>query len=314
LRLRRRRNDQNKKQEGSELLLPDLPLGGDNSSPVCEIGTVVRLLPPEHKEAAYRHHIGKVVSFDKGTVGVSVHGVLWPEARVRSRQHMLKVPLSEVLPIHRLPEAGVGGSRPVMIEGGRFDTLFVVALMGARGWGLQDGIAEAVAAYLTFCPIGDCDVSISDCSSTRGDFPLEEALTSDGRTWWISEAGSMSRGVGEEWLQFSFPGVRRVSFIGIKIPPLPQGPLSVREFHLLTRAQDPRGAALSHDDKDAWVRGSSGSLQTLNTGSLQELAILPPVDTTAIRLVCTRTAAAASGMMAAMGRVDCVGLFQVRFA
>merc|ERR1719387_598586 len=127
------------------------------------------------------------------------------------------------------------------------------------------------------------DVSLTSCSSTRGDFPLSEVLTSNVSTWWISAEQSMPGGVGEEWLQFSFGGTRRVSFLGIRIPPLPMGPLSVREFHVLEN---------DRNDEECWKLASPVTMHTLDLSELQEFAFNPPMDTSAVRLVCTSNAAA----------------------
>lgn len=80
--------------------------------------------------------------------------------------------------------------------------------------------------------IQDDVISVSCASTTRGDFPLKEILTTNERSWWISADGSFELGYGREWLEFSFGGLKRISYIGIRIPPMPQGPLSVREFVL----------------------------------------------------------------------------------
>merc|ERR1712113_785639 len=120
------------------------------------------------------------------------------------------------------------------------------------------------------CHMAPWSTRLDACSSTRGDFPLSEVLSPDRSTWWISGEQSMPGGVGQEWLQFSFGGVRRISFVGVRIPPLPQGPLSVREFHLLKSECD--GA-------EAWTLISPAGMTTLDRPKIQEFALDPPVDT-----------------------------------
>lgn len=71
----------------------------------------------------------------------------------------------------------------------------------------------------------------------RGDYPISVVLNDREDEWWISRPGSCPGGLGAEWLEFSFPGLRRVSCVGLMIPPLPYGPLSVREFHLEVEAE-----------------------------------------------------------------------------
>lgn len=69
----------------------------------------------------------------------------------------------------------------------------------------------------------------SGCGEGCGE---QQILTSGAAT-----AGpNMPAGRGTEWLEFSLsppelPGPRRLSYIGIKIPPLPGGPLSVRRIN-----------------------------------------------------------------------------------
>ena len=91
---------------------------------------------------------------------------------------------------------------------------------------------------------------------------------------------SLRGGVGAEYLDFSFDAVRRVSFVAVKIPPLPHGPLSVllgmelcgsacpsiltislvgemnprRDFHLL--------AGGSSESPESWMPASPVPLQT----------------------------------------------------
>ena len=88
-----------------------------------------------------------------------------------------------------------------------------------------------------------------------------------------------------------------------KIPPLPFGPLSVREFHLEAR---------THDDPTEWTRVTP-DLLTLDQAELQGFAIVPAIDALAVRLVCTRNAAARQTVRG-IGAADCIGLFQCLFA
>merc|ERR1712217_28565 len=67
-------------------------------------------------------------------------------------------------------------------------------------------------------------------SSSRGDFPLHVVLEDDDRLWWISKPGSFVDGRGEEYLEFAFSLPATLPVLGISIPPMPMGPLSVREF------------------------------------------------------------------------------------
>jgi len=106
-------------------------------------------------------------------------------------------------------------------------------------------------------------------------------------------------------LEFSFgPMARRVTYIGLKIPPLPFGPLSVRDFHLEVPAASGQG----------WVQASPRPMMTLDTDEMQDFCIHPPLETKSVRLVCTRNAAAACSEGGSGAAADCIGLFQVAFA
>lgn len=110
--------------------------------------------------------------------------------------------------------------------------------------------------------------------------------------------------------------VRRVSNVGVRIPPLPHGPLSVRDFHVLV---------LSKPNED-W-RASSPTLRTLNSGEMQRFALVPPVDAIALRLVFTSNAIACqseisdqctAGESMSETMIDpalwCIGLFQIEIS
>lgn len=135
----------------------------------------------------------------------------------------------------------------------------------------------------------DVDRVVVRASSTRGDFPLAAVLEDDDRKWWISKPGSFSQGRGEEYLEFEFASHTVVRVMGISIPPMPMGPLSVREFSVEALV------------KQQW-QAVSPRLQTLDQTGLQEVA-LQLVDTRRLRVKCFASAAP----------MDSVGLFQISF-
>ncbi len=96
---------------------------------------------------------------------------------------------------------------------------------------------------------------------------------------------------------------RRVGAVGIKIPPLPQGPLSVRRFHIEYL-----------NEGFEWKKHRS-TFYTLDRAELQSFAILPPIDASRVRVVCTMNAAseAYNHNFPRIFACDCVGLFQVKF-
>eukprot|EP00946_MAST-07B_sp_MAST-7B-sp1_P005298 g5298.t1 len=159
--------------------------------------------------------------------------------------------------------------------------------------------------------------SCSCASSSRGDFPLSAVTNCDDQQWWISGQDNFKLGSGREWLEFKLgdgSAVQRVSAIGVKIPPLPFGPLSVRQFHVEYKAVD-----------GTWMR-HPGVFETLDHASMQWFALLPPIDTHCVRVVCTLSAVGqqlqvladdvedndvAPDMSTMMMMADTVGLFQV---
>lgn len=64
----------------------------------------------------------------------------------------------------------------------------IVHLMGANGWGLPDCLAELVAEKLIIQPVDPAHMSVTGCSSTRGDFPLKAVLDNDSTTWYALAA------------------------------------------------------------------------------------------------------------------------------
>jgi len=173
----------------------------------------------------------------------------------------------------------------------------VCALFGERGWGLADNVVSNISDYLLINRISADRVSVTGCSSSRGDFPLEAVLNAASDEWWISGPGSMPGGRGREYLEFSFgPSPRRIEFVALRIPAMPYGPLSVRCF--VVRALSASGE---------WVPATP-ELQTLDRADLQEFALVPAVDTTGIRIECLSTASVGQSIS------DCIGLFQVVFS
>lgn len=96
---------------------------------------------------------------------------------------------------------------------------------------LHYDLEERVASYLIVPRVNPRSVKVVGCSSTDGSHPLAECLSMNEDTWWISGAESMPGGRGSEYVEFQLStNWCRLSRIGIKIPPLPHGPLSVRDF------------------------------------------------------------------------------------
>ena len=138
-------------------------------------------------------------------------------------------------------------------------------------------LAERVASFLTIQKVEPNAVRVVGCSSTDGSHPVEDCLSSSEDTWWISGAESMPGGEGSEFVEFqlSTTNVCRLSRVGIKIPPLPQGPLSVRDFVIQ-----------AFDSAGVWET-ISPVWRCENVPEMQFFAFDPPgVDVQLVRVVC----------------------------
>lgn len=172
-------------------------------------------------------------------------------------------------------------------------------------------LAEQAASFLQVGNIDMSEVSVTRASSTRGDFPLSSVLGNEEGTWWISAENSMEMGRGEEFLEFSLSSdglARRCSYVGISIPPLPQGPLSVRRFRI----------DWTYDGK-VWTAGCRRyTMETMDVAGMQTFKLEQPIDASIVRLVCLTNAVASEqdrrkGQVGASHAFECVGLFHVRW-
>ena len=160
-----------------------------------------------------------------------------------------------------------------------------------RGAGLADELARHVVGFLLVPRVSE--YRAWRCSSTRDDFDLSEVTTRDVSTWWISKAFDPAQ--CDEWISFQVSpngADRRVTCVGLRIPPMPFGPLSVRGF---------RVEAL---DRDGGWRETGHAFETLDRSDLQEFVLDPPLETSQVRLRVTSTAVPTAH--------NC-GLFQVLF-
>lgn len=131
----------------------------------------------------------------------------------------------------------------------------------------------------------------------------------ESHNWWVSAPGSCPGGRGAEWVAYelSATGVVRVEYVSLIIPPLPQGPLSVRIFHLekATQASGP------------WER-CSPDFHTFDVEGAQEWGLFPPVEARFVRIICKVNAARAlveERMHALLpSAADCIGFYSIRFS
>ena len=122
-------------------------------------------------------------------------------------------------------------------------------------------IGQCICLYLIISQMVFDEVKAIGCSSSSLQFPLKECLTPNGSTWWISAMPC------PQFVEFEVDRPSVLKQIGIKIPPLPNGPLSVRQFSL--SFMDP------FDDK-VFIEDDR-IFETLDTERLQLFAVDPPI-------------------------------------
>lgn len=100
---------------------------------------------------------------------------------------------------------------------------------------LPSELSTYVSNFLTVKKVMHDEVEAVAASSEDSPHKLAECLVDNDESWWMSRHGSMPAGRGGEYVEFRLakrPVLRRLVAVHIRIPPLPQGPLSVREFRV----------------------------------------------------------------------------------
>lgn len=138
-------------------------------------------------------------------------------------------------------------------------------------------IIKHIANFFTIKPVIPEKVTAVKASSTDNRHDLQECLNPRKNTWWISSFGGMTKGVGEEFVEFKLSNTLcRLTSFKIEIPPLPSGPLSVRTLQLVC----------SNDDSLEEWKPASPVITVENRTGLQTFPLNPPVDTRSCRVVC----------------------------
>jgi hypothetical protein len=144
---------------------------------------------------------------------------------------------------------------------------------------LPPDLAKQVLQFLVIQRVDSDMVEVVGCSSHDKVHPLAACLSDDETTWWISGENTMPRGRGFEYVELSVgPKLRRLTAVSLKIPPLPQGPLSVREF----RIESPMETI---DGETEWIAVSPVFTVDNRTG-FQRFLLPNPADVETVRLVC----------------------------
>ena len=152
-------------------------------------------------------------------------------------------------------------------------------------------ILQRIVGYLKIPLVLHKQVTAVSCSSVHGAGPhqsMHGTLIRDHGSWWISGVGptksdfvprSKIRRQFCEYVQYQLgPTAVRCDTVSMRIPSLPAGPLSVREFHLEV------------PDSIGDYSCVSANFVTLDTDNVQEFAIVPPIESQFVRVVCTRNA------------------------
>ena len=210
----------------------------------------------------------------------------------------LSVRVQNIVPIRSEPGEAVLSFRNAS------EQIIRALLLNIPALGDTEVLVDVIVDQLRIARVDSSSVEAISASSTDDSQPdvchRNNALRPDEDNWWISAAGTCPGGVGREHVTFRCGATSapvRVDRVALKIPPLPMGPLSVREFHLES-ANSPEGP---------WTRATP-DLQTLDSRALQEWALHPPLESRYVRIVCTKNATANRTRIA-----GCVGFFYIKF-
>ena len=206
---------------------------------------------------------------------------------------------------------------------------------------LTPDLMRKVVSYLVVQPVRHDQVRVIGCSSHDNHHPLASILSPDEDTWWISASNTMNYGRGREYVDFELAprqGVSscRLTSISIKIPPLPVGPLSVRQFELLrqvehfsaggddnasipaNRREDDNNDTATKPVVVTWTPIPLVTATLQNVTGWQQFHLALPVDAKAVRLVClcnqiSRFMQPDSVLPTLVSPFDSVGFFAIRF-
>ena len=175
-------------------------------------------------------------------------------------------------------------------------------------------LCERIAEYFEIQFVDMEHVVATGCSSQQLNadgkplIPLSACLTEDENTFWISGEGLDVR---SQYVEFSVTGpgstVCRLRAVSIKIPPLPHGPLSVRDF--IVQAGDETTAT-----DDDW-ESLTPVLTAANRTGWQRF-VLESVDVRYVRILCLTNQLGAFGASigdAALRRNEKVGFYSIKF-
>ena len=214
---------------------------------------------------------------------------------------------------------------------------------------LTPELTTHVLSFLVVQRVKHDAVRVVGCSSCDGSHDPSTCLIDNETTWWMSDAGTMPLGCGDQYVEFQLVRQRssssppqslcRLSSISLKIPPLPLGPLSVKEFEVFywdgfsmlpkeqTESTSADGSNSNSKDSDslkAWKRFEGPPFLVANRSGWQRFPLILPqpnstmawrgIDVHSVRVVCLRNQISAfpsPGLT--MVRHHQVGYFAIRF-
>lgn len=173
---------------------------------------------------------------------------------------------------------------------------------------LSPELVHHCISFLSILPVDSTQVTAVGCSSTDAQHDLSECLTERTGTWWISASHSMPRGTGREWVELQLgETARRMTAVCLHIPPLPVGPLSVREFTL---------QVLASSGSLEWKELAQDTFVVANRTGMQRFLLEEPVDAYRVRIVCLSNQMSEFIPVLAprmeYARYECVGFYTVR--
>lgn len=177
-------------------------------------------------------------------------------------------------------------------------------------------ICQRIGDFFVIEPVNMIEVSVLSCSSHDRSCNPNDVLNEDENSWWISERGSMPRGVGRVVMEFGLNktgnSLRRLREICIKAPPMPQGPLSLRTFQIRTTVSSkPRHDGDMNDDWQEILHGHVAS-----HAGWQRFRVAP-TDCLRLQLVCLTNQISLflmdEGVLDRNHPYSAVGLYSIRF-
>lgn len=168
-----------------------------------------------------------------------------------------------------------------------------------------------IGKFLIVPTFDPTEIAVVAASSKDNSFPLSACLEDNERSWWISESGSMKAGIGEEFVQFqlcSSTRICRIRAIHVRIPPMPQGPLSVKDFRV-----DVLEEGEENKDVKVWTPATP-IYQVRNIPGMQRFPLNGSgADTQQARIVCLSNQASSFAMLDLNYDPNSVGFYAVKF-